>query len=240
MKSEQAQYSVPSPAATDGALSSIVTRFAVHVSALAAFTLVMVWTLHFRGGASWSQGDDVEKVFNLHPILMVTAFVVLASKGAVAFKVIPGPRAVVKLIHSGIQFAAILIGAVGIAAVFRYGGLNDPPAPKVYSLHSWMGIVTYGLVLAQWLGGLLAFVLPTAAPPARRSVVPYHAFVGTFLYVLGLATASLGILEKVTFLQDYGTFGYHAKELYVANCLGLTICVTGATVLVDAARAVEG
>lgn len=61
--------------------------------------------------------------------------------------------------------------------------------------------------------------------------MPYHAFVGTFLYVLGLATASLGILEKVTFLQDSGIIGYHARELYLADCLGLAIWVTGAAVL---------
>eukprot|EP00243_Klebsormidium_subtile_P011106 TRINITY_DN616_c0_g1_i3.p1 TRINITY_DN616_c0_g1~~TRINITY_DN616_c0_g1_i3.p1 ORF type:complete len:205 (-),score=35.12 TRINITY_DN616_c0_g1_i3:757-1371(-) len=174
---------------------------------------------------------DLSSLLQLHPIMMVTAFVVLASEGAVAFKVIPGPRKVVKAIHSCIQLAAVIVGAIGISAVFRYHNQYEPPIANVYSLHAWMGIITYSLYFAQWLGGLVAFVLPVTARAPRGKFVPYHAFAGTFLYVLGLATASLGILEKVTFLLDYGTYGYHAGELYLADFLGLTIWVTGAAVL---------
>jgi cytochrome b-561 len=83
----------------------------------------------------------------------------------------------------------------------------------------------------QWFGGFYSFWYPGAAPATRAWFVPYHAAFGLYIYTLGLTTASLGILEKLTFLQTGGALGRRAPETILANFLGVVIVVLGGLVV---------
>jgi len=45
-----------------------------------------------------------------------------------------------KIVHSVIQAAALIFAAVGLAAAFDYHSRKD--IPDMYSLHSWLGLIT--------------------------------------------------------------------------------------------------
>lgn len=53
----------------------------VHVLAVAAVVLVLVWCVHFRGGLALQSLDNKALIFNIHPVLMITGLIVLAGEG---------------------------------------------------------------------------------------------------------------------------------------------------------------
>jgi cytochrome b-561 len=81
--------------------------------------------------------------------------------------------------------------------------------------------------------GFVTFFFPGAAPSVRRSALPWHALFGLFVYVLALATAELGFLEKLTFLESGGLDKYGA-EAFLVNFTALVVVLFGASVVVAA------
>lgn len=58
----------------------------------------------------------------------------------------------IKLVHTLYHIMAIPCIAVGLIAVFDFHSNKKPtPIPNLYSLHSWMGLVTVGLYGLQVL-----------------------------------------------------------------------------------------
>jgi len=45
-----------------------------------------------------------------------------------------------KVLHAVIQISSLLFAAVGLAAVFDYH--NRSGIPNMYSMHSWLGLIT--------------------------------------------------------------------------------------------------
>ena len=62
-------------------------------------------------------------------------------------------KMVVKIMHSGLQFMALLCGGVGLKAVFRFH--NAKGIPNMYTMHSWVGLPTYLMFGLQVSGYLL-------------------------------------------------------------------------------------
>ncbi|KXG26782.1 hypothetical protein SORBI_3006G159600 [Sorghum bicolor] len=136
-----------------------------------------------------------------------------------------------KLTHLILHAIATVLGAFGIYCAFKYH--NDSGIANLYSLHSWLGIGTISLYAIQWVFGFVTFFFPGAAPSVRRSALPWHALFGLFVYVLALATAELGFLEKLTFLESGGLDKYGA-EAFLVNFTALVVVLFGASVVVAA------
>lgn len=54
-----------------------------------------------------------------------------------------------KYTHATIMITAFLLACIGLKAVFDSHNLKEPPVPNLYTLHSWIGIVTVILFLLQ-------------------------------------------------------------------------------------------
>ena len=86
----------------------------------------------------------------------------------------------------------------------------------------------------QWVLGFLTFWYPGYAPSVRKELLPWHVFFGITIYVLALATAELGFLEKLTFLQKAGVVGQWSGEAMFVNIIGLLLFIFGVIVLLTA------
>lgn len=205
--------------------------YAAHALAAVAAALVLVWCVHFRGGLAL-EAQNKNLIFNVHPVLMLIGYIILGSEAIMIYKVFPNlNHDTAKLTHLILHAIAIVLGAFGIYCAFKYH--NDSGIANLYSLHSWLGIGTIALYAIQWVFGFVTFFLPGAAPGMRRGALPWHALFGLFVYVLALATAELGFLEKLTFLESGGLDKYGA-EAFLVNFTALVVVLLGAFVVVAA------
>ena len=182
-----------------------------------AIILVSMWASSL-GGVSWAEGD-AKRVFNWHPVLMVTAYA-LMNFGALAFRVsktssyqasMPSSlasadskkRGLAKFSHASIWSLCFIFGIIAILAVVK--SHNDPSGyiANLYSLHSWIGVFVLSLFTLQFLAGILGFGGLTGGRSrmSNPTMMEIHKYTGTFLHILITATILLGIQEKEGFVQ---------------------------------------
>ncbi|OAY84065.1 putative ascorbate-specific transmembrane electron transporter 1 [Ananas comosus] len=204
--------------------------YAAHVLGAAAAVLVLVWCVHFRGGLALDSANK-NLIFNLHPVLMLIGFIIIGSEAIMSYKALPWSHEVNKLVHLVLHAIALVLGAFGIYCAFKFH--NESGIVNLYSLHSWLGLGTICLYGVQWIFGFVTFFIPGAAPTLRRGALPWHVLFGLFVYILALATAELGFLEKLTFLEGSGLDKY-GSEAFLVNFTALIVVLFGASVVVSA------
>lgn len=69
----------------------------------------------------------------------------------------------------------------------------------------------------------------------RAEILSWHVYLGLVAYVSALATAELGLLEKLTFLQKGSPpVDFWAAEAMLVNATGIVVLVFGAVVVLTA------
>ncbi|KAF8389686.1 hypothetical protein HHK36_024205 [Tetracentron sinense] len=189
-----------------------VTLFA-HLLGIAATTLVLVWTLHFRDGLALKSGNK-EKILNVHTVLMIIGFIFVGGEAIMAYKTVPSStRKVQKLVHLILHLIALLVGILGVYAAFKFH--HEQGIPDMDSLHSWLGMGTICLFGLQWVFGFFSFWFPGAASPA--SLVPWHYFAGMVIFLMAICTALTGLVERFTIL------GLSNDQGLIVNFTGLML-----------------
>ncbi|XP_020594702.1 ascorbate-specific transmembrane electron transporter 2-like, partial [Phalaenopsis equestris] len=84
-----------------------------------------------------------------------------------------------------------------------------------------------------WIYGFVTFYYPGSAIRLRSASLPWHVLFGLFVYILAVATAELGFLEKLTFLQNGGLAKY-GSEAFLVNFTALVVILLGASVVISA------
>ncbi|XP_059645831.1 probable ascorbate-specific transmembrane electron transporter 1 [Cornus florida] len=202
--------------------SAFPVTMLAHLLAIAGTTLVLVWLLHFQGGFAF-KSDNKQKIFNLHPLLMVVGYLIPIGEVIMVYKTVPGTRKVQKIFHLTLHFIALLAGILGIYAVFKFH--HELGIPDMYSLHSWLGMSTIGLFGLQWLSAFFFFLWPRAEMPARASLAPWHFFIGAVIFLMAILTAETGLVEKFSFLGLR-----RSQEALIMNFTGLLILLFGVSV----------
>ncbi|NWX23570.1 CYAC3 protein, partial [Aegotheles bennettii] len=160
-----------------------------------AFTAA--WCQHWRGGFSW---DGSASTFNWHPVLMVAGLVVTYGAAALVYRLPPswrGPKLPWKVLHGVLALVAFGLAVLGLVAVFHFH--NTQGTPNMYSLHSWVGLVTVLLFSCQWVAGFGTFLLPWAPTWLRVLYKPLHVFFGSTILMLSVVSCVSGINEKLFF-----------------------------------------
>lgn len=67
----------------------------------------------------------------------------------------------------------------------------------------------------------------------RAESLPWHVVFGLFVYALAVATAILGFLEKLTFLENSGLAKY-GPEAFLVNFTAIVTVLYGAFVIIAA------
>ncbi|XP_074282132.1 transmembrane ascorbate ferrireductase 1-like [Silene latifolia] len=210
-----------------GAVKATPLTFVVHVLAVVAAVMVLVWCISFRGGLAWDSSNK-GLIFNIHPVLMLIGFIILGGEAIVSYKSLPFKKEVKKVIHLVLHAIALILGIVGISAAFKFH--NESSILNLYSLHSWLGIgiiVLYGI---QWIYGLIIFFYPGGNPALKAESLPWHILFGIFVYVLAIANAAIGFLEKLTFLETAGLAKF-GPEAFLVNFTAIATVLYGTFVL---------
>jgi len=204
-----------------------LTFFTVtQVPGIIAIILMLVWTVHYRGGFSWGETDPGH-AFNWHPLLMTIGMIYLYGNGALIYRVLPPLNQEVKkklkILHAVTMGVVFVLMVIALKAAFDSHNYKKPePIPNMYTLHSWVGLTAAILFAAQWLSGLLVFLFPVAGPSLRARLLPFHQYYGSAIFALVIASALLGLLEKALFL---GIPEYKKKsgEQLMMNIIGMVI-----------------
>ncbi|XP_078428391.1 cytochrome B561-1 isoform X3 [Wolffia australiana] len=227
------QISPPSSLPVHSAMASApVVRFPIHfvirIFGAAAAAMVLVWAVRFRGGMSLFS-DNKDLIFNVHPVLMVIGFILLYGEAMLAYKTIPGTRNFKKAVHFGIMFLALCLGTIGVWAAIKFH--NEKGIDNFYSLHSWLGLASLIFFAIQWALGFATFWYPGGSRTSRASLLPWHVFLGVYIYALAIAATVTGILEKATFLQSSKVIARYSTEAFLVNLLGIFITLLGGLVI---------
>lgn len=224
----------PPPSSSD---QTSMPLLLAHCLALACCVFLLSWVLQFRGGLPFLAqnpllADHNDLIFNVHPVLMLVGFIVPASEAILVFKSVSGTKRYKKAVHLTIQGMAFVMSVLGIWAALMFH--NAKGIANFYSLHSWLGLGTTIMFAFQWILGYVIYWYPGAAAKIRTALLPWHVFLGLFIYCLALISAETGLLEKSTFLIGNKVVGRYSKEAMLVNCIGLLIVVYGAVVILAA------
>eukprot|EP00250_Pteridium_aquilinum_P024830 c29667_g1_i1 orf=453-1226(-) len=205
-----------------------------HCLGLACSVFVLAWVLRFRGGLPFiahnpALADHNDVIFNAHPFLMLVGYIVLASEAILVFKGVQGTKSYKKAVHLTLQGLAFWMAVLGIWAALKFH--NAKGIDNFYSLHSWLGIITVILFGLQWICAYVIYWYPGAVGKTRASVLPWHVFMGLFIYCMALVTAETGLLEKLTFLMINKVIGRFSLEAMFVNSIGMLLIVYGAVVI---------
>uniref|UniRef100_A0A803Q3H1 Cytochrome b561 domain-containing protein n=2 Tax=Cannabis sativa TaxID=3483 RepID=A0A803Q3H1_CANSA len=136
-----------------------------------------------------------------------------------AYRTVPAEMRVKKIIHMLLHIIAIVMGIIGLCAVFRYHNMIN--LGDMYSLHSWIGLTTFILYCLQWLVGFLVFMVGRSSVTKER-MIGWHMVAGRALLFMSICAALTGLMEKAQFL---GLKYQHEARL--VNFLGLSILLFG-------------
>lgn len=188
---------------------------------VAVLAITGTWLLHYRGGFSWEgQGQ-----FNVHPLCMVLGMVFLCGDALLVYRVFRHEtKRATKILHGALHLMALVISLVGIIAVFQYHKKSN--IPDMYSLHSWLGIVTFSFYILQWILGFILFFVPGVAFAYKSRFKPLHVFFGIGLLVSTIATCLLGLTEKVLFTKEL-KYSEKPPEGILINALGVLLVAFG-------------
>ncbi|TKY45168.1 Transmembrane ascorbate ferrireductase 1 [Spatholobus suberectus] len=186
--------------------------FAVHLLGIAGVVMVLVWNIYFRGGLAWNSSNK-GLIFNIHPVLLLIGLIIIGGEAIISYKSLSLKKEIKKLIHLVLHAVALILGIIGIYTAFKFH--NESGIDNLYSLHSWLGIGVIVLYGIQWIFGFVMFFYPGGSSSLRSNTLPWHVLFGLFVYVLAVGTASLGFLEKLTFLEGSGLPKYGSEALLV-------------------------
>lgn len=186
-----------------------------------AFVVLIGYWCSLYGGYAWESDADLQ--FNFHPVLMVLGLVFCYGEAILIYRVLSFlPKWILKLIHAALQLTAIISSSVGLAAVFE----NHRRTYKAdfYSLHSWVGLCTFGFFCMQFVASFVVFLVPGMPLRLRAMMMPFHTFFGIGIFLMAVGSTLMGFTEKLLWTNGYSS-GNFTTQGVLGNCTGLLIVV---------------
>ncbi|XP_056435130.1 plasma membrane ascorbate-dependent reductase CYBRD1 [Gadus chalcogrammus] len=201
---------------------------------LISIIFVLTWVLHYREGLAWDGGASE---FNWHPVLIVVGFVFLQGIAIIVYR-LPWTwkcsKLIMKFAHAGLHLLAFILAVIAFVAVFDFH--NAAKIPNMYSLHSWLGLSALLLYSLQLVLGIGLYLIPVAPVQWRAAFMPLHVYSGLFIFTAVIATALMGLTEKLIFALNNPKYKDSPPEGTFVNVLGLLLVAFGALILWIATR----
>ncbi|XP_022174649.1 cytochrome b561-like [Myzus persicae] len=205
---------------SDTGPTSLYTKFYIifQIVGLTLIYCVYYWIVQYRGGFSFT---EPKIIFNWHPLLMTIAFIYLLANSILHYRSFQNnTKRKLKNQHALIHGCILILILIAAFAAFVSHQYAKPQIPHLYSLHSWLGVMTVVLFLSQLISGFWCFLYPGVAARHRETLAPYHVFFGISNFVLAVATAILGFSEKIIFVLDK-QYKLFPAEGVLGNVLGI-------------------
>lgn len=154
----------------------------------------------FNGGMSnWG---NTEEIFAWHPVMMTMGMVFVGGFAITAFRLPYLTKEQNKMIHSICHAAAIICWSFGLAAIWRnkYRNKNDDGTYKqsMKSFHSMIGLISCVLYAFNYFIGLLVYGVGVVDVETKKHVMPWHVFLGTFVFLSSFAAVLSGLQNEST------------------------------------------
>ncbi|VUZ51858.1 unnamed protein product [Hymenolepis diminuta] len=191
------------------------------VFGLGAVIMCIVWLGYYHGGYDW---NNPTLVFNYHPVFLVLGMVFCFGDAMLIYRVFHMcPKLPLKAVHGVLMILSLLFSVVGLKAAFDSHSVRG--IPDLYSIHSWIGLVTVILFAIQWVIGLITFLVPSIPMRVRAKVLPLHTYMGLFLFSCALIAVISGITEKNLF----SNLAYRdlPPPALLSNFMGLSVMIFG-------------
>lgn len=189
---------------------------------VALLILLLVWTLKYLGGLNFTTG-----IFNFHPLFMVLGLVFFFSNSMLIYRSLrEKPKKQLKILHASLN--GLIVGLVILALWAVIHSKEQGGRAHLYSLHSWLGVVTCLLFVCQFIAGFTVYLLPCASVALRKASMPYHRFLGVTIFLVACATTMTGISGRASGIPDYSSYPFQG---IMVNLMSLVL-VTFATLTV--------
>ncbi|XP_063070407.1 plasma membrane ascorbate-dependent reductase CYBRD1 [Engraulis encrasicolus] len=199
-----------------------------------SIVFVIRWVLYFKEGLAWDGGLAE---FNWHPLLVVIGFIFLQGLAIIVYR-LPWTwkwsKLRMKFIHAGLNILAFVLAVISLVAVFDFH--NAANIPNMYSLHSWVGLAAVILYALQLVLGLAVYLVPATPGFVRAALMPIHVYGGLLIFSSVIATALMGITEKLIFGLKDPKYKDSPPEAVFVNVLGVLLSVFGGLILWIATR----
>jgi hypothetical protein len=167
--------------------------------------LLIAWVKNPQSHAGLGGYNARELIFNYHPTLMYSAFILGSFSAAMSYRILPFAKYITKSIHATLHTAAIICIALGITAVvsannYKSHSETNSFSANLFSLHSFIGLGAVGVYVMNYLFGVIHYVpsVKLVSVHLRRNYMPYHVFFGTFALVAAAIAVQTGITELTT------------------------------------------
>ncbi|EJD74566.1 hypothetical protein LOAG_18135 [Loa loa] len=198
---------------------------ASQVFGICAIFLVAVWMADFQDGFT----TDLQ--FHYHPTFMVMGMIFLTGDGILVYRVFRYERKrFSKLLHLTLHSMVLIFAVVALKAVFDSHNYhkNDEgeldPLPNMYSLHSWIGLISVIAFFIQYLFGFTTFFFPGWSIPIRQLILPYHQAFGLIIICFVAITAVMGISEQAAWHHKCWIVDHvFCSQQYLSTLLGISI-----------------
>lgn len=178
------------------------------------FGLVVYWMFFFNKQHN-DKMSTAEWLSRLHPVLMYFFMFSLNSYSVLLYRThFNMSKSTLKWTHAMLACVNIVFSLLGVFAMFRSHQLTGKP--NFYSLHSWIGVSTNTLYLAQLLAGISVFLRPKTSQSLRTMLMPFHRFVGALILVLACISVVTGVAELVLF-QGIPAYVSFTPVTFIAN-----------------------
>lgn len=194
------------------------------------FIFLLAWILKYRGGFAWHSQPSIQ--FNWHPFFMILSLIFLYSQSILIYRTYRNTlKRKLKLLHASLHLLAFIFAVIGLKAVFDSHNFAKPnPIPNLYTLHSWIGLITVIIFSFQYVIGFITFLYPGLAKTLRQTMMPVHVAFGIGGFVLALISAMTGLMEKAIWALDTNYSKYSSESILV-NIMGLFIVAYGVLVI---------
>lgn len=197
------------------------------LNALVGLTLILIWMLHYRPVTGFGLTDKGQ-LSNLHVLMMYTFMISLNMYSVLIYRThYSRPKQQLKWAHAILSGTNILMALLGVAAMYKAHLMGN--LANFYSLHSWIGVLTNGFYLSQFVFGFVAFLRPGWTAHRRQQLMPWHRLAGAALLVLAGLAAITGMAELVIFQDKANAYQSFTAITFIANFAGISVILMTAT-----------